>query len=302
MNSLALFDGLALGTVHPGQPDAEYHAVDAVSSSAIKTAYDARSPRALYGYMHGQRHQFSPGAAIIGSAVHSLWMEPDIFAARFVRKPDINRRTKAGKEEWAVWLEDNADKQVVTDGRGSCAWEQVHRMVDALNAHDEARAILEATSQERRELSCYATEMGLDMKARIDLAPDAGDGLYDLKTAQDASPGGFAYAVQKFNYHLQGAHYRAVARLCGIDAKHFTFVVVEKTEPYFVGIYPMSGEYLELGADLRAHVLERYVEWRAQVNEAERADALARHGYGTHVLAPTGWQMREAEALLEAAE
>lgn len=299
MNSL--FDGLALGEIKQGQPEAEYHAVRAISSSGIRTAFDARSPRALYGYLQGISGSIDASAASFGGAVHARVLEPDVFEAEWVRKPDINKRTKAGKAEWAQWQEDNADKHVLVDGRGTCIYDDVMRTSDAVLAHAEARAVLEATSMERRELSLYADDQGLSQKARVDIAPDAGAVLYDLKTSRDASPGGFARSVESYKYHVQAAHYLALAELCGIAAKHFSFFVVEKSEPHFVGVYPLDTKYLDLGRRIRDAVLSSYIAWRATVGMVDRDGELRAVGYGTHVLSPKPWSDRDLDSYLEAA-
>lgn len=297
----SFFDGLALGEIVRNQPDAEYHAVRAISSSGIRAAFDARSPRALYGYLQGISGTIDASAASIGSAVHARVLEPNVFEAQWVRKPDINKRTKAGKAQWAAWQEANANKHMLVDGRGSCIYDDVMRMSDAVLAHAEAKAVLDATSMERRELSLYADEHGLAQKARVDIAPDSGSVLYDLKTARDASPGGFARSVESYRYHVQAAHYLTVAKLCGIPAQHFRFIVVEKSEPYFVGVYALTSDYIDLGRRIRDAVLQSYVAWRAKVSMASREDELRTEGYGTHVLAPKPWSDRDLDSYLEAA-
>lgn len=53
-------------------------------------------------------------ALLVGSAVHKMVLEPETFDSEFVIAPDINRRTKNGKEEYADFLKSAAGKSIIT--------------------------------------------------------------------------------------------------------------------------------------------------------------------------------------------
>ena len=68
----------------------------------------------------------------------------------------------------------------------------------------------------------------------------------DLKTTTDASPAGFARAVERYRYHVQAAYaLDGWPQAGGGLADQFIFVVVEKAPPYAMGLYDLSAVLLD---------------------------------------------------------
>ncbi len=78
-------------------PIGEYHALERLSNSAIGSLQ--KSPA------HFRAKDWSkPSKAMrIGSGVHTLVLEPHLASVLLPVAPVVNKRTKAGKEEWAAW-------------------------------------------------------------------------------------------------------------------------------------------------------------------------------------------------------
>ncbi len=88
----------------------EYHAGPGVSKSDLDLI--ARSP-AHYRAQKAAPREATP-AMIIGSAFHTATLEPEKFDLEFAVAPEgIDRRTKAGKEEWAAFEAASAGKTVL---------------------------------------------------------------------------------------------------------------------------------------------------------------------------------------------
>ena len=49
-------------------------------------------------------------ALIFGQLVHTLVLEPHVYAEQFAVAPEVDRRTKAGKQEWEDFLAVNHDR------------------------------------------------------------------------------------------------------------------------------------------------------------------------------------------------
>jgi hypothetical protein len=92
-------------------------------------------------------------------------------------------------------------------------------------------------------------ETGLLCKCRPDWSR-AGF-LVDLKTTTNASPAGFARAVERYRYHVQAAYALDGWPTAGGDAMdQFIFVVVEKMPPHVIGLYDLSAARLDAARDL----------------------------------------------------
>jgi exodeoxyribonuclease VIII len=190
---------------------------------------------------HFKHAQTSPRietkAMQIGTAVHTLTLEPVEFTKNYAVAPSgINKRTNAGKEEWAA-LE--AEGRVIL---GSDEFEQIRKMSEAVRTHGSAATILKFGMA---ELEIYTEIEGIGAKAKLDWYRKGI--IADLKTTEDASPDGFHKAVAKYQYAMQAAWYLDCANAAGMDANSFIFIAVEKTAPYLVGIYELCDEDIERG-------------------------------------------------------
>ena len=102
---------------------------------------------------------------------------------------------------------------------------------------------------------------GIDGRVALKARPDlwvGDDTLVDIKTTDDASPEAFTRTVLNFGYHIQAAHYMAMT-----GAAHFTFVAVERTAPYAVGIYRLDSEWLQAGENMRRKAITLLHECQA---------------------------------------
>jgi hypothetical protein len=140
-------------------------------------------------------------ALIIGSAVHCAVLEPEEFGKRYAVGPRVDKRTKAGKEEWEAFLT-AAEGLTCLDSETATLCE---RIMEAVRKFPAAKYLL---NQGKAEEPIYWTDeaIGVDCKARPDwLTPD--NIIVDLKTTDDASPRGFAQSVKKYRYDVQAAFY-----------------------------------------------------------------------------------------------
>jgi len=229
--------------------NAEYHAK---TSHVNKSQLDemARSP-AHYKAKFIDKLIETPRtpALILGSAYHKLQTETDLFFEEYCIAPKINRRTKAGKEEFAEFEKSNKGKEVLTEDQYS----QIENMVNAVNSHPSASKLMKLKGRAETTRLWKDYETALDCKCRPDwLCSD--DGLIvDLKTTEDASPEGFARSIHKFRYHVQAAFY-----LRGCDeCSNFIFVAVEKSPPYAVVCYQASSDMIAAGDRIATRDLDQ---------------------------------------------
>jgi hypothetical protein len=254
-------------------PNAAYHGGDGVSKSGLDLI--ARSPM-HYRHARDAANDNDPtNAQRIGSAAHKLILEPDTFDTEFAVAPDVDRRTKEGKELWTAFAADSAGKTLLTESE----MDQLEAMRDAVMAHPAARGLLSSVPG-RAELSAYWRDTATGVLCRC--RPDwwRADGiLVDLKTTDDASPEEFGRSVLKWRYHVQAAMYldgtrRAAEQGGGLELivdpakgegipafpNHFLFVVVEKKPPHAVAVYKLDSLSLQHGAAEYRRDLARYVD------------------------------------------
>ena len=82
--------------VHPNVPIAEYHRWNAIGSTGLK--HFKRSPAHYQAYL-AEGSEDTP-AMQMGRPFHAAVLEPDTFASRWCSAPDVDRRTKIGRERW----------------------------------------------------------------------------------------------------------------------------------------------------------------------------------------------------------
>lgn len=63
----------------------------------------------------------------LGTAVHSLILEPDHFEEDVIVAPEINLRTKAGRQEWKEFEQVNREKAILTQK----TYNDARRMADS---------------------------------------------------------------------------------------------------------------------------------------------------------------------------
>jgi len=233
----------------------QYHANDAISHSKLELF--RRRPISYYRRFVGKTlaRPEATEAFRIGSAAHCAILEPDTFYARYAMRPEgIDRRTKAGKEEFAKFEAENAGKVVIdSDELGD-----VREMAAAVSNHPLASELLDCGTS---ELSWrISPENGIPLQCRTDWYNSAGCSLSgerpyvaDLKTVESLDSDAFRNferACFSFGYHRQAGFYLPlITEILGWPVFDFFFIAVEKVEPFGVAVYRLSDAAISRGQD-----------------------------------------------------
>lgn len=221
--------------IYPNLTFAEYLEIDAVSNSFLSKF--SISPAHAKAYEEGHD---PTDAMILGTAYHSKVLQPDEFDKLCAIEPEVNHRTKAGKETLARFAKDNEGKAIISLEDHAL----LDKMVEAIDAHCLAREYL---SGGELELTIVWECEGVLCKARIDHRLDGI--LADLKSSRNASPTAFKSAVFKYAYHTQGAMYVDGMKALTDEDYSFVFVVGEKTEPFGVSVHELGQDVIELARE-----------------------------------------------------
>jgi exodeoxyribonuclease VIII len=237
------------------EPNEVYHGNDAISHSKLELF--RRRPISYYRRFVGKTlaRPEATEAFRIGSAAHCAVLEPDSFWARYALRPEgIDRRTKAGKEEFAKFEAENIGKVVI----GSDELGDVREMAAAVSNHPLASELLDGGTP---ELSWrISPENGIPLQCRTDWYNSAGCSLSgerpyvaDLKTVESLDSDAFRNferACFSFGYHRQAGFYLPlITEILGSPVFDFFFIAVEKVEPFGVAVYRLSDAAISRGQD-----------------------------------------------------
>lgn len=235
------------------EPISEYHANPAISHSKLEVF--RRRPALYYRkYITKQIAPQEPGSAFrIGSASHCMVLEPATWTDRYAIRPEgIDRRTKAGKDEYAAFEAKAAGKVIIDQEEA----QQVTALTEAVRNHSLASQLFAKGEPE----VTWRTSGQLPLQCRTDWFNPSGCELsggrpyvVDLKTVEsleDSSFGNFEKAAFRYGYHRQAGFYLPlITELVGTPVFDFFFVAVEKCEPFGVAVYSLSERAISRGQD-----------------------------------------------------
>jgi exodeoxyribonuclease VIII len=217
----------------------EYRAFPALNQSAAKKFLEG-SPAHYQAYINSPHEETK--AMRFGTFVHSAILEPHTLNDLYATAPEVDRRTKEGKETWAAFQTANVGKTILDYEESALG----HLVASS------ARFALKRLGVEfdATEVMYHVDYNGVPLKAAIDGV--AGDYLWDIKTTDDASPAGMLKSIRNYRYNLQAYWYRLVYELAtGRRPLGFRFLFVEKEPPFATAV-------CEIGPDLMSYAISDF--------------------------------------------
>lgn len=190
----------------------------------------------------------STPALVFGSACHKMVLEPATFGDEYAVAPNVDGRTKEGKEIKARFAEENAGKTIVSAEDAAL----MKDMEEAIERCSLANDLLRGNGETETAFFWTDDETGEKCKVKLDRLITGLDGrLYvvDYKTASSADTDAFNRSMMKYGYTLQAAMYTEAVMINGKlpYRPEFIFVVQEKKAPYAINIIQVSPEVMEYG-------------------------------------------------------
>lgn len=209
----------------------EYRAFPALNQSAAKKLLV--SPAHYQAYINAPQEETK--ALRFGTFVHAAILEPHTLDDLYATAPDVDRRTKDGKEQWAAFATANVGKTILDAEESALGHLVASHAKMALKHHGVKFDVTEAMY--------HVDYNGIPLKAAIDGV--CGDYLWDIKTTDDASPAGMLKSIRNYRYNLQAYWYRLVYELAtGHRPLGFRFLFVEKEPPFATAVCEVGPELM----------------------------------------------------------
>lgn len=198
-----------------------------------------------------------PSASLIfGIAVHKYILEPDTFSDEYEIAPKVDKRTKAGKEEWAKFTEkcETENKEPLDEA----TFAVIKQMAEAVKSNPLAVELL--TGKHETEWYWEDPLTGEKVKAKCDniTVYDGKQYIVDYKTTDSCEDGHFERSVKKYGYQFQAGFYTSGVSINTGENYGFAFVAQEKKPPFACRVYLCSDEFVKQGQLQYHELLNRY--------------------------------------------
>ena len=208
---------------------------DHISSSDIKSFL--KSPALYYHEKFTEQEKGDERHFSIGSALHELILEPELFKSNYIVSPKVDRRTKEGKAKFEEF-------QLSAQGKTILFEDEMDMIVKMANNAILNHTFMELLTDSYRELSCYTQDekTGIKLRMRPDIMPKSKNTLVDIKSCIDSSPKKFKNDVYNYGYSISAAFY------CDhLKRENYVFAAIEKQAPYQASLYLLNDEMIEYG-------------------------------------------------------
>ena len=244
--------------------NAEYHAHDSISATGM-TYMDESCAH----FKHRGRFNYETATMDLGSAFHTLTLEPHNFDLEFISQPEnAKRNTTIGKQMWEDHEEKRAgrisiskadvDKAAIMAGNTTVI---LNELLGVDNFHDHGWA--------ERTFIVTDPETGLQLRCRPDFLTFKGI-LLDLKSAAKFTDRDLKGSVTERKYARATAFYIKVLGIAGVPVKRSALVFAESTQGHMVKVRTIPDHILEeervkLDDQLRGYARYMRGEEKAQI-------------------------------------
>lgn len=220
----------------------EYRNAEGISRSDLFKI--ARSPK---HFKYALENPVDSPSLAFGRALHKYVLEKDDFFNDFIVLPEINRRTKAGKEEYARY-----QMEALECGKELVSCEDmavIMEMQKEVMSLPLARDLL--SGEHEKDFFWIDAATGERCKCRPDCLAEYEGKKYivDYKSTDSCEEGHFERSCRKYGYKFQAGMYTEGVFQNTLEQYGFAFVAQEKKPPYAVSVYICAPEFVAQGYD-----------------------------------------------------
>ena len=231
----------------PDLSNEEYHAnKDYISRSSIMD-FDKNPYTYWAKHINPDRpKRNSTPQMILGSAFHTLMLEPDKFNYEYAILPQKVLLKDVGKETYDAFKK--LEKEMLEGTQTIITSEEYINLMNMKLTVEDNKSAMQLLENARIENSFFWQDehSGLNLKCRPDVLHD--NMIIDLKTTSNASPRAFQREMVDYGYHVQFAMIRdGVEIVEGRRINNCINVVIETKYPYNMAIYIIDEFALEEG-------------------------------------------------------
>lgn len=234
----------------------DYHSDTSRISKSGLDKIDLSPAHYFEHYLSPSREDRQTKPMELGEFFHCAVLELPFLFQRYTVLPEkIDLRKKEGKEMFREYQESDRSKRVIRKP----VWDAAARMAEKVRSHPIARQLL-SKGQTEQTILFTEPETGAECKCRPDFL-NYQNILIDLKSANDASPEGFAKAVRQHRYFVQDPFYSDGLYFSGRPyPEAFIFIVCESEPPHNVALYQLSEADRAYGREVYLENLKTYVK------------------------------------------
>ena len=251
-----------------GESFEEYQVIEAVNNSSLK--HMTRSAAHFYAeVLDPEREAKAPSdALILGNAIHTAILEPDLFVHKYAVVPDdapkrptsVQRSAKkpsddtvAAIEFWDRFNAENAGRIILTKDQA-----EICRKVSRKFLSSNTAQFLFSKGQPEVSLVWEDPIEEVLCKGRADWINDTM--IIDIKSSIDASEAEFSRAAFNYDYAMQAAFYLDGYKALTGKELIFVIAVFEKAPPFECRFYVVSDKMIDFGRKKYRALLAKYAK------------------------------------------
>lgn len=184
-------------------------------------------------------------AMLFGIAAHKMILEPDTFFDEYAAAPDVDKRTKVGKEEWQKFIDDcvKNDKSAIANSD----FAKIKDMAEKIEQNALAKMFLTGDHETEWYWQDLITHEKLKAKCDNIAIIDNKKIIVDYKTTSSCQDGYFESTIKKYGYQFQAGFYTSGLEQITGEEHGFAFVAQETTAPYACRVYVCSNAFIANG-------------------------------------------------------
>lgn len=264
----------------------DYHAHKAASRTVLMELQ--RSPKKYhYKYLSGEYEDEDTTALKIGSAFHTLILEPEDFSKKAVIVPDGKRRPTKSQinaknpsdstllqiEWWKKFDEEHDGKAYLSQADA----DNLKGMAAAIRSEPAAQRLLGKKGLIEPSIFWTDEDTGIECKVKLDFVPTDYEFVFDAKTTADVSADKFRRSLGEYGYDLQAyMNMEAVFQLTGERPDAFFFGCVEKKPPFDTGFYMADDDVIRSGEVKFRYLLRKLAKCRLNDHYPSNGDGKIR--------------------------